>query len=94
LWWKWRRAAKSPGEGAIGVDLGLKDLAALSTGERIEAKRFYRDLEPALAVAQRAGKGRSRAGDPRQDQKPQEMISCTRRAPSWSAGTVRSSLAT
>src|ERR1700674_1789025 len=56
------RVAKPPGEGAVGVDLGLKDLAALSTGERIEAKRFYRDLEPSLAVAQRAGKGdRARA---------------------------------
>ena len=27
-----------------------------SSGGRVDAKRFYRDLEPALAVAQRAGK--------------------------------------
>lgn len=48
--------APSVGIGAIGIDLGLKDLATLSTGEKIEAKQFYRDLEPALVIAQRAGK--------------------------------------
>lgn len=41
---------------SIGIDLGLKDLIATSEGEKVEAPRFYRDLEPALAVAQRAGK--------------------------------------
>jgi IS605 OrfB family transposase len=40
----------------IGVDLGLKAIAALSDGTTIEAPRFYRDLESALAIAQRAGK--------------------------------------
>ncbi|HEY2276288.1 MAG TPA: transposase [Steroidobacteraceae bacterium] len=40
----------------VGIDLGLKDLAATSEGLKVEAERFYRDLEPALAVAQRAGK--------------------------------------
>ncbi|MEJ6002616.1 RNA-guided endonuclease InsQ/TnpB family protein [Paucibacter soli] len=40
----------------IGIDLGLKDLAACSDGRKEEARRFYRDLEPALAAAQRAGK--------------------------------------
>jgi len=42
--------------GAVGVDLGLKSLATLSDGTQVDAKRFYRDLEPALAVAQRARK--------------------------------------
>lgn len=42
--------------GAVGIDLGLKELAALSDGGKVEAQRFYRDLEPALARAQRAGK--------------------------------------
>jgi putative transposase len=51
----------APGEAtssrrAVGIDLGLKSLAALSSGEKIEAPRFYRDLEPALVVAQRARK--------------------------------------
>jgi IS605 OrfB family transposase len=46
----------STGTGSVGIDLGLKDLATLSTGEKIEAKQFYRDLEPLLAIAQRAGK--------------------------------------
>lgn len=45
---------------AIGVDLGLKDLAVTSDGHKVEAQRFYRDLEPALAAAQRARK-KSRA---------------------------------
>jgi len=42
----------------VGIDLGLKDFAALSTGEKIEAQRIYRGAEKALAVAQRAGKKR------------------------------------
>jgi IS605 OrfB family transposase len=46
----------SSGTSEVGIDLGLKELATLSTGEKIEAKQFYRDLEPALASAQRAGK--------------------------------------
>jgi putative transposase len=44
--------------GDLGIDLGLKDLAAFSD-ERIEnekAEQFYRDLEPKLAMAQRAKK--------------------------------------
>ena len=46
----------------IGIDLGLKELAALSSGEKVAAQRFYRDLQPALATAQRAGKkARTRA---------------------------------
>jgi IS605 OrfB family transposase len=40
---------------ALGIDLGLKDLMANSNGLKVEAQRFCRDLEPALAVAQRAG---------------------------------------
>lgn len=42
----------------VGIDLGLKDFATMSTGEKIEAKRIYRGAEQALAVAQRAGKKR------------------------------------
>jgi len=38
------------------LDLGLKAFAATSEGETISAQQFYRDLEPALALAQRAGK--------------------------------------
>jgi len=45
----------SSGQGAIGMDLGLKDVAATSDGEKLENARFYRDLENKLAVAQRAG---------------------------------------
>lgn len=45
---------KSTGTSAIGIDLGLKDFATISTGEKVEAQQFYRDLEPALGMAQRA----------------------------------------
>ena len=41
---------------AVGIDLGLKEFATLSDGRKLETHRFYRDLEPALAVAQRAKK--------------------------------------
>ena len=44
------------GTGEVGIDLGLKSLATLSTGERIEAPRIYREYERALAIAQRAGR--------------------------------------
>jgi putative transposase len=40
----------------IGIDLGLKALYATSAGTVEQARRFYRDLEPKLAIAQRAGK--------------------------------------
>ena len=45
---------------AVGLDLGLKDFLATSDELAFEAQRFYRDIEPKLAVAQRAGK-KSRA---------------------------------
>jgi putative transposase len=40
----------------VGIDLGLEDLVATSDAEKVIAPRFYRGLEPKLAVAQRAGK--------------------------------------
>jgi IS605 OrfB family transposase len=47
---------------AVGIDLGLKTLATLSTGEKIDAPRIYRAWEDKLAIAQRAGnKRRARA---------------------------------
>jgi putative transposase len=49
--------ARDPVHG-VGIDLGLKDFATLSNGEKIEAQRIYRGAEKALAVAQRAGKKR------------------------------------
>lgn len=47
---------KFEGTSSVGIDLGLKDFATLSTGEKIEAQRIYRGAEQALAVAQRANK--------------------------------------
>ncbi|HEY2036543.1 MAG TPA: transposase [Steroidobacteraceae bacterium] len=53
---------KKHGSGEVGIDLGLKFLAALSTGGKIEAPRLYRKSERALSIAQRAGhKSRARA---------------------------------
>ena len=45
----------STGTASVGIDLGLKETAVTSTGERIEG-RFYRKLECKLGMAQRAHK--------------------------------------
>jgi IS605 OrfB family transposase len=42
----------------VGIDLGLKELAALSTGEKIAMPSFYRKSEEKLAKSQRARKTR------------------------------------
>ena len=42
------------GQDKLGIDLGLKDTAVCSDGTNLKAARFYRDLEPNLAKAQRA----------------------------------------
>jgi IS605 OrfB family transposase len=47
---------KSKGTESIGIDLGLKTLATLSNGKKIEMASFYRDMEPKLAMSQRAKK--------------------------------------
>ncbi|MGP9415950.1 RNA-guided endonuclease InsQ/TnpB family protein [Halomonas sp. AOP7-E1-9] len=44
----------STGQGAVGIDLGLKDVATCSDGERLENGRFYRDMQDKLATAQRS----------------------------------------
>jgi len=45
-------------EESVGIDLGLKTLATLSNGEKIEAKQIYRKSEQSLGKAQRAHKKR------------------------------------
>lgn len=42
------------GTGEVGIDLGLKDLATLSNGDKVPALKHYRQYEAALAKAQRA----------------------------------------
>jgi putative transposase len=42
-------------EESVGIDLGLKEIAVTSDGERVEAGRFYRGLESRIAQAQRRG---------------------------------------
>ncbi|WP_316153446.1 transposase [Cupriavidus sp. BIC8F] len=49
--------ARFPARG-VGIDLGLKDLATLSNGEKIGNPRHLGQLEQALAKAQRARKKR------------------------------------
>jgi putative transposase len=43
------------GSGKVGIDLGLKELATLSDGDKVPALRHYRQYAAALATAQRAG---------------------------------------
>jgi len=40
----------------VGIDLGIKSLATLSTGQEIENPRYYANLEQKLAKANRANK--------------------------------------
>ena len=61
---KVKAAACSESKKDLGIDLGLKTFAGFSDEAlaNVEAPRFYRDLEPALALAQRANrKDRTRA---------------------------------
>ena len=46
--------ATTQGASAIGIDLGLKDLAVCSDGTRLEGRKPYRTLEQKLGIAQRA----------------------------------------
>jgi putative transposase len=39
----------------VGLDLGLTDTVATSDGEKLEAGRFYRDIEQKIGQAQRRG---------------------------------------
>ena len=43
------------GTASVGIDLGLKDCATTSTGQKLHG-RWYRELEPQLAMAPRARK--------------------------------------
>lgn len=51
-------AEPRPISSGVGIDLGLKSFAALSTGEVIDNPRHFRRLEAKLAKAQRARKKR------------------------------------
>ena len=47
-----------PATKELGIDLGLKSFAGLSDGGKAEARQFYRSMEPALGISQRAHKRR------------------------------------
>jgi len=78
----------------VGIDLGLKDLACLSDGSRIERTKFFGDIEEKLAVAQRANqKGRVRAlhakaANQRQDLLHKESTRLVRRNDAIYVGNV------
>jgi len=42
------------GKTPVGIDLGLKDFATLSNGQKIESQRTYRKYQQKLGIAQRA----------------------------------------
>ena len=44
----------SKGTESVGIDLGLKDFATLSNGQKIESQHTYRKYEQKLGIAQRA----------------------------------------
>jgi IS605 OrfB family transposase len=48
-------AQKAAPREAVGIDLGLKDIAVTSEGERLEAGRWTREFAGKLAMAQRRG---------------------------------------
>jgi putative transposase len=51
-----RAVAQVPAPKAeVGLDLGLKDTAVTSDGDRLEAGRFFRSIEQQIATAQRRG---------------------------------------
>ena len=59
-WWlclpvEYTAEATAAPEESVGIDLGLKDIAVTSEGERLECGRFYRGLEVRIAQAQRRG---------------------------------------
>ena len=47
---------EASGRGEVGIDLGLKDYATCSNGEKLQANQFYRNAQKQLAIAQRANK--------------------------------------
>lgn len=58
-WWvcffvEVERTVANDNASAVGIDLGLKTLATLSDGHKVEAPRHYRSLEGKLAVARRS----------------------------------------
>lgn len=53
-----KECAVKPPSRSVGIDLGLRDIVALSSGEKVQNPRHLAFLANRLAKAQRAGKGR------------------------------------
>jgi putative transposase len=59
-WWLCLPVAKAVSDTpaplqAVGIDLGLKETATTSDGEKLQAGQFYRGIESKIALAQRRG---------------------------------------
>jgi IS605 OrfB family transposase len=82
---------------AVGIDLGLKDLLAVSNGYKAEAERFYRKAEEQLAVAQRANKKsrvkaiHAKVANKRNDMNHKESTALVRQHSAIFVGNVSSS---
>jgi len=65
-WWlclpvEYEASPTPPPDEWVGIDLGLKETAVTSEGERLECGRFYRAVEAKIAQAQRRGhRGRAK----------------------------------
>ncbi len=76
---------------SAGIDLGLKDCATTSDGDKLHG-RWFRELEEDLAVAQRAGK-KNRARAIHAKIKIDVQMTCTNSARHWSKKMEQSLLA-
>jgi putative transposase len=59
-WWlclplEYEEIPRAASRKSVGIDLGLKQTAVTSEGERLESGRFYREMEGRIAQAQRRG---------------------------------------
>ena len=56
LWVESKVQEKKTGTKSVGIDLGLKEFAVMSNGEKIDSIKFYREYEGKLILAQRANR--------------------------------------
>lgn len=64
-------------DNVVGIDVGLKDFAVISTGEKVEAPRFYRKAERKLRQLQRVLSRRKPGSNRRR--KAKQRIACFHR---------------
>jgi len=72
---------KSEGASSVGIDLGLKDFATLSTGEKIGGPAYLSWRRAGIGRCAAGKRERAREGNPRTDSKPQERLSAQTQHP-------------